>query len=58
MIGVIYTIYFLDHCPEQSMFKPSGVHNGFSMHSTIDDVVNLFPDFNKRLRNIGIENAL
>lgn len=57
MIGFIYAVYFLDRCPEQSVFKASGVHNGISMHSTIDDVVNLFPDFNKRLHSIGIENT-
>ena len=49
MIGAIYAVYLV----EQKYKKPTSCTA--IINTSINDVIDLFPDFNKRLHDIGIE---
>ena len=49
MIGAIYAVYLV----EQKYKKPTS--STAIINTSINDVIDLFPDFNKRLHDIGIE---
>ena len=52
MIGIIYVIDFL----EQKKKNVNPIASAPFFNSCTDDIISLFPDFNKRLRDIGIES--
>ena len=52
MIGVIYTIDLL----EQKEKKINPMASTTFLDTSIDDVISLFPDFNKRLHDFGKES--
>lgn len=51
MIGIIYTINLV----EQKK-KPAALAGTAFFNTSADDIIVLFPDFNKRLQDIGIES--
>ena len=50
MIGAIYAVYMV----EQKYKKPTS--NTATINTSTKEVIALFPDFNKRLHDIGIES--
>ena len=52
MIGIIYTVDLVQQQKKKSTPMPGA--NIFRI--SIDDAIALFPDFNKRLHDIGIES--
>lgn len=54
MIGIIYTINLVEQ--KEKKHTALGGHGTAFFNTSADDIIALFPDFNKRLQDIGIES--
>ena len=52
MIGVIYSVDLVEQ--QEKKFTP--IAGTAFFNTSIDNIIALFPDFNKRLHDIGIES--